>query len=132
MNKDEAVKLVEELLDIEEKSDIGNLTRRERAEFQSIVRELFVEKEPEHISVDTPLGEMQAKISEDPDNPGLYIELHPSEIDTIIDLTLVKYDEITENIEIYNWDDAMQEDYTSRAVLSGLEELLESEKEIED
>ena len=39
MTRQEKINLVEELLKIEEKNDIGNLTRAERAEFQEWVRE---------------------------------------------------------------------------------------------
>jgi hypothetical protein len=38
MTRQEKLNLLEELLKIEEKNDIGNLTRAERAEFQEWVR----------------------------------------------------------------------------------------------
>lgn len=38
MTRQEKISLVEELLKLEEKNDIGNLTRAERAEFQQWVR----------------------------------------------------------------------------------------------
>ena len=38
MTRQEKINLVEELLKLEEKNDIGNLTRAERAEFQEWVR----------------------------------------------------------------------------------------------
>ena len=131
MTKEKALSLLEELLELEEKNDIGCLTRRERAEFQSIIKEAFEEKETEEISVDTPEGKMTARISSDPDNPGLFIDLAPTDTDIIIDLTLVKYDADRQEINIYNWDDAMREDYTSSSTLTGLDDLRESEKEYE-
>lgn len=56
MTKEKALLLLEELLEIEEKNDIGNLTRKDRAEFQEIIRGAFEEKEAEEISVATPEG----------------------------------------------------------------------------
>ena len=45
MTREEKVNLLNTLLEIEEKNDIGNLTRAERGEFQQWVNK-FLEQEP--------------------------------------------------------------------------------------
>ena len=131
MTKEKALLLLEELLEIEEKNNIGYLTSYDRAVFQNIVREAFEEKEAEEISVNTPEGKLHATISSNSYESGICIELHPTGTDTIIDIALVRYDERTKEINIFNWDDATKDNYTSSATLTGLEEQRESEKDYE-
>ena len=47
LTEEEKVNLLKELLEIEEKNDIGNLTSKARREFQQWVEDLIVSKEGE-------------------------------------------------------------------------------------
>ena len=51
MTREQAKNLLNELLELEEKHDIGNLTRTERREFQSIVQE-FMENDRELLLIE--------------------------------------------------------------------------------
>ena len=120
MDKEKALELVKELLELEEKNDIGTLTRKERAEFQDIVLELFEEKEANRISINTPEGRMEAGFLTDPDYPGIYIELYPNGKDYAVNLSIAEYNGEEEVINLYSYGDATQEDYTSKETLLSL------------
>lgn len=148
MDKDSALQLLNKLLEIEEKNNIGNLTRKERMEFQSIIQDAFTEKEityPEEttyrsivyeskglgplpinqkIIVDIPQGKLVAEPSTDPNNPGIWIDLQPKDMDYSINMALIECTE-KEKLRTLIWGDVYKEDYTNEISLENLDKLRE-------
>lgn len=79
-----------------------------------------------YLSMDIPEGTLNARISSDPDNPGMYIELVPEGTNTPIDLTLVEHNELTNALATFVWGDAMDERFTHKIMVDNYEQCVEA------
>lgn len=78
------------------------------------------------LSVKTPLGDIVAEASTDPDNPGVWVSLHQDGEDYEPTLALVEYTadegDMSKSALITRvWRDTEQDEYTDRVVHTGLE-----------
>lgn len=93
----------------------------------AIAEKLSHEAQKVRMSVKTPLGDIVAEPSTDPENPGIWVSLHQPEKDYEPALALVEYtkdeaDRRRPALITRVWGDAEQDEYTDRVVHTGLRE----------
>jgi len=93
----------------------------------AIAEKLCCEAQKVRMSVKTPLGDIVAEPSTDPENPGIWVWLHQPEKDYEPALALVEYtkdeaDRRRPALITRVWGDAEQDEYTDRVVHTGLRE----------
>lgn len=130
ITKEQAKELLKELLQMEEKNNIGNLTTRERREFQSIVEDWMNEK---YIHLETPNGIMLVEKDDNPDYPAILVGLDIGGEIGVIDIANVECDTTKQNtIKTTVWSNAQSEEYTHQIELENLEAVKEETKELEE
>lgn len=87
------------------------------------------------VKVDTPLGAIIARPSNDPENPGIWIDLHRPGADCSLQLALVEYStdegdlpKDEGHIITRIWGDGHQQEYTERVLHGGIEDYFRKEK----
>lgn len=92
----------------------------------AVAEKLCHEAKKSCLSVKTPLGDIVAEVSEDRENPGIWVSIQQPEKDREPTLALVEYTATEADLRGPSlitrvWGDADQEDYTDRVVHVGLE-----------
>lgn len=90
----------------------------------AIAEKLCHEAQKARLSIKTPLGDIVAEPSADPDNPGVWVSLHRDGEDYEPQLALVEYtadegDQEEPALITRVWGDAQREDYTDKIVHFG-------------
>lgn len=122
MTKERAKELLNKLLELEEKNNIGNLTTRERREFQSIVED-WVDETCMH--VEAPQGVLVVEKCDATDFTSVMISLDKGEKVGTIDIANIEYDNEKDSFHTTVWSDAQSNEYTHQIELENLETVKE-------
>lgn len=92
----------------------------------AIAEKLCGEIQKSHLTVKTPLGDIVAEESADPDNPGVWVSLRQFIEDRTLRLALVEYTADEADVEGQTvitrvWQNARSDEYTNRIIHVGLE-----------
>jgi hypothetical protein len=86
------------------------------------------DKMPRDLRVETPLGAILVRVSDDPDHPGVWIDLRRPDVGEDMPLALIEFSnddsdlpEGEENIITRVWGDGMRLEYTDRIVHQGID-----------
>lgn len=86
------------------------------------------EKVTRDLCVETPLGAIIARVSDDPDHPGIWLDLRRPDVGEDMPLALVEFSNDDsdlpkgeENIITRVWGDGMRSEYTERTVHQSIE-----------
>jgi hypothetical protein len=86
------------------------------------------------VRVETPLGAIIARVSNDPENPGIWIDLRRPDADCDLQLALVEFTadegdlpEKEGHIITRVWSDGNQQSYTERIIHKGIEDYFRME-----
>lgn len=90
---------------------------------------------PTAMRMDTPLGAIIVRAADDPDHPGIWIDLRRPDADQDMPLATVEFSQDESdrpdgerNIVTHVWGDGEQEGYTNRIVHKGIEEYFRTEE----
>lgn len=84
----------------------------------------------DNFRIETPLGVIIVTPTDDPDHPGIWVDLRRTDVDQDATLALIEFcnddvDMVESNIVTRVWEDVCGSDYSTRVVHKGIEKFFE-------